>query len=232
MRPHGHDPDHMSPLNPLPPVVWALVLPVAAMEIVLSIGGSGLAGGPEAVGWRLDALQRFSFAPQIFQWMVANGVFPAQQAMRLVTYPFVHGSFTHALFVAVFILALGKMVAEVFRAWAVIAVFFGAAIAGAVAYAALPVDLPPLFGGYPPVYGLIGAFTYILWARLGAVNANRYRAFSLIGTLLGIQLVFGLIFGGGWGWVAELAGFVAGFLMSFVVAPGGWSHLLGLLRQR
>ena len=47
-----------------------------------------------------------------------------------------HGSFTHALFVVVILLALGKMVGEVFRWWAVLVVFFGAAVVGALAYTA------------------------------------------------------------------------------------------------
>lgn len=229
MRP-GHD---ESPLNPIPPVIWLLLLPVVAMELVLSAGGSGYVGGPDAAGWRLEALQMFSFAPGIFHVLLENRVFPPEQMMRFVTYPFVHGGFTHALFVGVFLLALGKMVGEVFRAWAVLAVFFGAAIAGALAYSLLPYDVQPLFGGYPAVYGLIGAFTYILWARLGAVNANRYRAFTLIGFLLAFQLVFGLLFGaGGWSWVAEIAGFATGFGLSFVVSPGGWQRTVRMLRQR
>ncbi|MEI4473157.1 rhomboid family intramembrane serine protease [Frigidibacter sp. MR17.24] len=227
-----NEPRGESPLNPIPPVVWALFLPVAAMEIVLSAGGSGLVGGAGAIGWRLDALQRFSFSPQLFRWMLENGHWPPGQLVRILTYPFVHGSMTHALFVAVFLLALGKMVAEVFSALAVVTVFVVAAIAGALVYTVIPGDLPPLYGGYPPVYGLIGAFTFILWQRLGAVQANQYRAFSLIGFLLGIQLVFGLIFGGTWQTVSEIAGFAAGFLVSFVVAPGGWRAVLRRLRAR
>ena len=98
--------------------------------------------------------------------------------MRLVTYPFVHFNFTHALFVVVILLALGKMVGEVFRWWAVLVVFFGAAIAGALAYTLVPGLQAPLIGGYPAVYGLIGAFTFLLWVNLAAVGANKYRAFS------------------------------------------------------
>ena len=220
-----------SPMNPLPPVVWALVLPVVAMEAVLAAGGAGLAGGPGAVGWRLDAIQRFAFSGEILRWMWATGQWAPDHLIRFVTYPFVHGTFTHALFVVVFLLALGKMVAEVFRAWAVLVVFFAAAIAGALAHASLGVP-QPLIGGYPAVYGLIGAFTFILWARLGAVNANRARAFSLIGFLLGIQLIFALIFGNTWDWVADIAGFVAGFALSFVVSPGGWAAVRARIRHR
>lgn len=225
-------PHQESPLNPVPPVVWLLLMPLVAVEAAVSLGASGLAGGGAGMGWRLEALERFSFAPQILQAMIAQGRFPPEHLARLVTYPFVHASFTQTLFVGVFLLALGKMVAEVFRPLAVIAIFFGAAIAGALAYTLLPWSLPPLFGGYPAVYGLIGAFTFILWARLGAVQANRYRAFTLIGILLAMQLVFGLIFGGSWIWVAEVAGFATGFLLSFLVAPGGPGRVLALLRRR
>lgn len=231
MEPALHD-RNAPPLNPLPPVIWALALPMIAMEAVVSAGAAGLAGGAQGVGWRLQAMERFVFAPDILRLMWETGQYPAMQVMRFVTYPFVHGNFTHALFVIVILLALGKMVGEAFRWWAVLVVFFGAAIAGALAYTALGFVRAPLFGGYPPVYGLIGGFTFLLWTNLAAVGANRYRAFSLIGFLLGIQLLFGLIFGGGWEWVADLTGFAAGFLLSFVVSPGGWARVRDRMRQR
>ena len=220
------------PLNPLPPVVWALALPIIAMEVVVNLGARGLVGGPEAVGWRLDALQRFAFSPDLMRQMMDQWTFPPDQLMRIVTYPFVHFNFTHALFVIVILLAIGKMVGEIFRWWAVLVVFFGAAIAGALAYTLVPGLQAPLIGGYPPVYGLIGGFTFLLWVNLAAVGANKYRAFSMIGFLLGIQLLFGLIFGGGWEWVADLSGFLAGFFLSFVVSPGGWGRVRDKLRQR
>jgi membrane associated rhomboid family serine protease len=220
------------PLNPLPPVVWALALPMIAMELVVGLGGAGLAGGPEAVGWRLDAVQRFAFSPELMRAMIEAGQYPWQGVMRLFTYPFVHAAFTHALFAVVILLALGKMVGEIFRWWAVLVVFFGAGLAGAAAYTFLPFIEAPLFGGYPPVYGLIGAFTFLLWVNLAAKGANQFRAFTMIGFLMGIQLLFGLLFGGGWDWVADISGFAAGFLLSFVVSPGGWARVMLKLRRR
>lgn len=220
------------PLNPLPMVVWALALPVIAMEVVVGLGARGLVGGAQAVGWRIDAQQRFAFVPDLLRDMIATGQYPLNGLARLVTYPLVHGDFTHAAFVVVMLLALGKMVGEVFRWWAVLMVFFGAAIVGAFAYATVPGAQAALIGGFPAVYGLIGAFTFLIWVNLAAVGANKFRAFTMIGFLLGIQLLFGLIFGGGWDWVADLAGFATGFLLSFVVSPGGWTRVRGMMRQR
>lgn len=225
--------DHNAPpLNPLPWVVWALALPIVALEVVVNLGQRGLAGGPEAIGWRLDAMERFAFSPDLMRRMIDAGEYPPEALMRLVTYPLVHPAFTSALFAVVMLLALGKMVGEVFRPWAVLAVFFGSSVGAALVYAAVPTIQQPLFGAFPPVYGLIGAFTFLLWVRLAAVGANRYRAFTMIGFLMGIQLLFGVLFGGGVEWVADLAGFGIGFLLSFVVSPGGWRHVMARLRRR
>lgn len=220
------------PLNPLPPIIWLLALPIIAMEVVVGLGESGLLGGAQAVGWRMQASEKFGLYPDWMRQLFELHQYTPDQMMRLVTYPLVHVNFTHALFVLVLLLALGKMVGEVFRWWAVVAVFFGAAIVGALAYTAIPAVHAPLFGGYPAVYGLIGAFTFLLWVNLAAVGANKYRAFSMIGFLLGIQLLFGVLFGGGWDWVADLAGFATGFFLSFVVSPGGWQRVREKLRQR
>ncbi|MFN7223300.1 MAG: rhomboid family intramembrane serine protease [Paracoccaceae bacterium] len=221
------------PLNPLPLVVWALALPIIAMELVLNLADAGLVGGAQGVGWRLQAMERFAFSPDLMRYFLETGKYPLNGLHRLVSYPFVHGNVTHAVFVVVILLALGKMVGEVFRWWALLVVFFVSAVVGALVYTlVLPGVRAPLIGGYPAVYGLIGGFTFLLWVNLAAVGANKYRAFTLIGFLLGIQLLFGLLFGGGYEWVADLSGFATGFTLSFMVSPGGWSRVLAKVRQR
>lgn len=220
------------PLNPLPPVVWALALPMIAMEAVVTLGSTGLVGGPDAIGWRLQALERFVFSPDVMRAMLGQHQYPLQHMLRLVSYPFVHASTTHALFVIVILLALGKMVGEAFRWWAVLVIFLGATVAGAVVYTALPIVHVPLYGGYPPVYGLIGGFTWLLWRRAIATGGDRFRAFGMIGFLIGVQLLFTLFGGASWEIAADVTGFVTGFLLSFVVSPGGLSAVTGWLRQR
>jgi membrane associated rhomboid family serine protease len=225
--------DHTArPINPLPPIVWVLALPIIAMELVFGLGQSGLAGGPGAVGWRLQALEQFGYFPDVMRQMVAVGSYPLADMARLVTYPFVHWSVTHAVMVVVMLLALGKFVGEVFRWWAVLVVFVGSGAIAALGYTAVPWLAAPLVGGYPAVYGLIGAFTFLLWVNLAAVGANKFRAFQMIGFLLAVQLVFGVLFGGGDEWVADIIGFAAGFAISFVVSPGGWARVREKIRQR
>lgn len=224
------EPEHTA-VNPLPPVVVALFLVIVGIEGAFSLGARDLIGGPGAVGWRQSAIQTYSFNSDVFRWMVENNRWPTEHLIRFVTYPFVHATFTQALFVGVFLLAMGKMVGDVFGGWATLLVFVVSGIGGALAYGFLGDAQPWLVGGFPSVYGLIGAFTYLLWRSLALVGANQARAFSLIAFLMGIQLIFGLFFGGGKDWVADIAGFATGFGLSFFVAPGGWARMRGRIRH-
>ncbi len=223
---------NVSPVNPLPPVVVALALAVFLVEAVFNLGARGLIGGPEAIGWRTMSIGRYTPSGLLFDRMLETGRYPAEHLLRFVTYPFIHVSFTHMIFAAVLLLALGKFVGEVFRWWAVLLVFVASTIVGAVVYGVFVDSRVALIGAYPAVYGLIGAFTFLLWVDLASHGANKYRAFTLIGFLLFIQLIFGMFFGGGPDWIADVAGFVTGFALSFVVSPGGFSRALNQLRRR
>lgn len=218
-------------VNPLPPVVAALFLVIMGIEIAFWLGSQGMIGGPQAIGWRLDALQRYAFSGQIFDWMLENGRWPVEHLLRFVSYSFVHASFTQALFTGVFVLAMGKMVGEAFGSVAMLIIFVLSGAGGALVYALLLNESMPLIGGFPAVYGLIGAFTFLLRLSLANVGANQARAFSLIAMLMGIQLVFGLLFGGGKDWVADLGGFATGFGLSFFLIPGGWQNIRRNIRR-
>lgn len=237
MRP-GYD---ESPLNPVPPVIWALVLPMIAFEGYFGLGQLGFLGGGQpgaGLAMRQIVAERTAYSPELVLRLWQLGMVQLDQSWRILTYSFVHLSITHALFVVVFTLALGNLIASQFRPWAVLALFFGSAIGGALIYTLLAGLLPqvrfqPLIGGYPAVYGFVGAFTFLLWTRLGQQNANRMRAFTLIGMLLLFQLVFGIIFqDGSLTWIAEVAGFGCGFLLSFLLVPGGIARVMRQIRQR
>ncbi|MFK7752360.1 MAG: rhomboid family intramembrane serine protease [Sedimentitalea sp.] len=218
-------------VNPLPPAVSALFVIIVGIECIFQLGTRGIVGGPEAVGWRLQALQSYAFSADIVAWMWETGRWPLDQTVRFVSYPFVHASFTQALFSGVILLAMGKMVAEVFGTAAMLVIFFASAIGGALVYTIVLQDPAPLIGAFPPVYGLIGGFTFILWRSLSSVGQNQARAFTLIGFLMGIQLVFGLLFGLDNSWVADLSGFAVGFGLSFFLSPGGWARIRSQIRR-
>ncbi|QDC11346.1 rhomboid family intramembrane serine protease [Oceanicola sp. D3] len=225
--------DHnASPFNAVPPVVLALVGLMGAAELWFMLSQAGIVGntrgGDDA---RIFALQRFAFSGEIMGMMVERGEYPASQLMRTVTYPFVHGGFTHMLFAAVFTLALGKMVGEVLGQVAVVVLFFAGTVAGALAFWLLAGG-GALYGAFPGAYALIGGYTYILWVHYGHMGESQYRAFTLIGVLLVFQLVFGVLFGAGNDWIGDIGGFFAGLFLSVPLAPGGWQRLMARLRRR
>lgn len=226
----SYNPDP-SPMNPLPPAVWLLFIAVALPELIFSAGEAGFIGGPAAVGWRLNSLNAFAFSGDAFDFMVRNARLLPEHLLRFVTYPFVFTSFTSALFAGVLLLAMGKMVGDILGGWAVILMFVLSGIFGAVVFGLLT-NQPWLFGAYPSVYGLIGTYTFLYWQKQVMTGGPQGQAFMLIGVLMGVQLVFGALFQVGYGWVAELAGFVVGFALTAIVVPGGVTRVLAVLRRR
>jgi rhomboid protease GluP len=226
------DPNTISPFNAMPRVVIGLAVVILGLEALFQAATFGFMGGAGGVGWRLDAIRDYAVFDEIATYMWTNGVMQPEQGIRLLSYPLIHTGMLHAGFVVVFVLAMGKMVAEVFSPWAFLAVFWGAAIAGGMGFVVFMDSPYPLVGGYPGVYGLIGAFTFLMWVEASARGGNRYRAFGLIGMLLAIQALFGVIEGQFGNVVADVTGFVAGFLLSFLLVPGGWRRFLARIRSR
>lgn len=222
---------HTPPVNPLPPIVVLLFAAIALPELVFWMGSSGFVGGPDAIGWRLAAIQDYAFSGDLFDWMWTNGRWMPEHMMRFLTYPFVHTAFTGTIFAAVLVLALGKLVGEAMGQVAVVILFFGGCIFGAFMYGLLLNDPTWLIGGFPAAYSLIGGYSFLMWLRLGAAGQQQLRAFSLIAILMGLQLLFGVFFGPTTLWVADLAGFVFGFCASVLLVPGGLARMLMSLRR-
>jgi membrane associated rhomboid family serine protease len=221
-----------SPFNPLPWIVWVIALPMVAIEILFSAAEAGLIGGAEAVGWRLAAIEQYGVWPAYWRLNWQAGAVDFELLLRFFTFPFFHIGATHALFAVVILLAMGKFVGDVFRPMAVALVYVLSGVIGALVYASIPAIEAPLLGAYPGDYGLIGAFTFLLWVKLAGTGVNQLRAFTMIGFLLAVQLLFGVLFGGGPEWVADISAFAAGFMLSFVAAPQGFSRVLARIRQR
>jgi len=222
-----------SPIGDLPPLVVVIALAIGLVEIALSLGGAGLVGGPYAVGWRVQAIQALGMSPAAWEAMGARGLFAEPLlSLRLVAYPLVHGSAIQTLFACAMLLALGKFTAEAMGQARTLVVLLVATLAGAVAHGAILTGTVPLYGAYPAAYGLIGAYTYLLWVRIGAAGGNRVGAFRMIGVLLGLQLAFGALFGANPLWVSEVAGFLGGGLAALLVAPGSLPALRARLRAR
>ena len=219
--------------NPLPGAVWLVIGLIAGIEAVLWAGGAGLIGGPQALGWRLAAIERFAFSSAVQGWMWETGRFPLAHLWRYPAFGLIHAGPMHAFFVVVLVAALGKYVAEAFGNAAFLAVLAVPPMAGAAVFGlVMGSDTRGwLLGGMAMVFGLVGALTWWRWQAAGDA-AGRRRAFGLIGVLLAARLGFGLLAETGQGWIAELAAFGTGFALAALVGPGGWARLRERLRRR
>ncbi|MEL7115753.1 MAG: rhomboid family intramembrane serine protease [Pseudomonadota bacterium] len=221
-----------SPINPLPWSVMLLSLAMVVPELVFQAAENGLINIDNALGWRVDAIARWGFWPEWFDWMVARSLYPLDEVARIFTYSFINTGFMGTVFALVFTLALGKMVGESMSNAAVLVIYLGSATVAALVYWLILNDPFPLVGGITGAYGLIGGYTFLLWLRQVAIGGPQSQAFVLIAVLMGIQLIFGLFFDTGSGWFADLIAFFAGFGLSFLVVPGGFKRLLGFLRSK
>jgi len=227
-----------SPINALPPMVIVLTLLILGIEAVLQLANYGYIGGPRGVGWRLAAIEGYGFSPAVLDRMLVAGDYSFDLLKRFFTYPFINVDLTQVAFCAALTLALGKFTGEYYGGTKVLFLYLLTGMFGALAYGLLVDGRYPLLGGFTPVYGLIGAYTYALWLRLGAAGKNQLMAFRLIGFLLLIQLIFGIVSGFLYEvpppptWISELTGFATGFALSVLFAPGGWSSFLDRMRNR
>ncbi|WP_296421166.1 rhomboid family intramembrane serine protease [Pseudooctadecabacter sp.] len=224
--------EDQNPFNTIPPVPLVLVLVMTAIELTLSAAANGYVGGAQGVGWRAQAFQEYAFAPAVLDQITTRGNYDINLFRRFVTYTFIHVNFTHALWGIVLLLALGKFVGEKFSALSFALLFTASTIGGALVYGLLSWQNAALVGAYPGVYGLIGAYTYIMWLALERLGDNQFKAFQLIGILLGLMLIYSMLFGSSPTWIAEVSGFVIGLAISPLLAPGGWQAFLTRMRQR
>ncbi len=237
MEPENEAPSE-SPFNALPPLIIALTLLILGIEALFQLAENGFIGGPMGLGWRLEAVNQYGFSPNVLDRMLVAGDYSFGILVRFVTYPFINMALTQVAFCAALTLALGKFTAEFYGSVKVVLLYLITAIVGAVVYGLLVDGQFPLLGGFTPVYGLIGAYTYALWLRLAQAGENQLLAFRLIGFLLLIQLIFGIVAGFLYEtpapptWIAELSGFCAGFTLSVLLAPGGWTTFINRMRQR
>jgi membrane associated rhomboid family serine protease len=177
-------------------------------------------------------------ARQIRELHVLSG---GAKPWTVLTYAFLHGSWTHVLLNSVWLVAFGPPIARRFGSARFLLFMALTAIASALAHWALsPMDFSPLIGASGADSGLMGAATRFMFqpgAPLGAFGSTSrpqietVPAASLSGvfmerrSLIFILIWFGtnLIFGAGAqtlgfsdmpvAWIAHLGGFIAGLVL-------------------
>ena len=219
-------------INPIPTAILAIFFGIILVEVFLFFGVSGPLRNSGAAAERMLLIQQYGVSPNLINWMLETGNFSTDYFFRFIVYPFVNLSSLSVIFAGVLLLALGKMVGEVFSPLSVILIWFLSTTLAAFFYSISATNGQILVGSYPGVYGFVGAYTFVSWITLRlAKNKNQSQAFSLIVALMSVQLLFSFLFGTGQLWIADFAGFVTGFVISFFVSPGGIKGVISILRS-
>ena len=169
----------------------------------------------------------------------------------LLTYAFLHGSWTHVLLNTIWLVAFGPPVARRFGTPKFLAFMAITAIASALAHwASAAMDFSPLIGASGADSGLMGAATRLMFQPGAPLSASGFRsrveieripaasfrelfadrrALIFLGVWFVTNFVFGAfaqslgLSGAPVAWVAHVGGFVAGIVL-FPLFDGGRKH--------
>jgi len=256
--PGGHSPRH-EPMFNAPAVVVALALALIAIYAAfgwappraqdLVIGNFGFAPGRLTVWlWPAEGIKllvRAKTDPVALEKVRAMRdlhVFGGGPKLwTLLTYAFLHGSWTHVLLNTIWLVAFGPPVARRFGTARFLAFMAVTAIISALAqWASSPMEFAPLIGASGSDSGLMGAVTRFMFQRGAPLSASGFRGLDVVETVPAASLgailadrrarifivvwfatnfVFGA-FAGSLGlsdmpvaWVAHIGGFVAGIAL-------------------
>lgn len=173
-------------------------------------------------------------------WLALGGMIERNGSLTpwsLVTYAFLHGSWTHVILNSVWLLAFGAPLASRFGAVRFTVFFFVCAVGGAVAhYLSAPMDVIPMIGASGAISGCMGAamrFAFNVRGGLfgGPASVHLAPADSLAGVFRNRRA---MLFAGAWfatnilfgvlarplgisesaiAWQAHIGGFIAGLLL-------------------
>jgi membrane associated rhomboid family serine protease len=185
-----------------------------------------------------EGQQRLIFA----QLLLQGGA----QPWTLITYAFLHGSWMHLIFNALWLLAFGSPVARRFGMVRFYVLLVLCAVVGALAYGLVHAyDIMPMIGASGAISGVMAAATRFVFQpsqpwmahqptaaeyapaqSLREVLRDR-RAMSFIAVWFGVNIVFGLaamplgLVEGGIAWEAHIGGFLAGLALFPLLDPIG-----------
>lgn len=203
--------------NGPPPVVWCLAFAMLGIEVMLTLSD----GGWIAEDLRWQVYLGAAFFDVFFEAARAGEAVPMFFWSSFLTHAFLHAGWLHLAMNAVFLLAVGGMVARVLGAGRFLVLFAVTAVAGALALALLTDTQSPLVGASGALFGFLGALKKWEWRYITVTGTGQDRFWRTIAALVAINLL--LIFAfpgeGALAWQAHLGGFIAGFAVAGYLAP-------------
>ena len=203
--------------NAAPPVVWGLTLTFIFFEALFQLSDAGIL--QQDMRWQVYL--RLAFFDLYFEGVREGADVPFQFWTSFVTHSLLHGGLLHLLMNTAIFLSLGSLLARGLGTQRFLALFLVSAIGGALLFALVSDTHGPLVGASGALFGFIGALKRWEWRWLAVSGASPRRFWGTILGLAAINVVLSLTFQGAEiAWQAHLGGFIAGWLIAPVLAPG------------
>jgi membrane associated rhomboid family serine protease len=202
------------------PIVWFLAGVFVAVEALLTLGDIGVLA-PD-LRWRMYEL--FAFWDIYFDARMSGQEVSNQLYWSFVTHAFFHGGALHLLMNTAVFVALGSHLGRAVGENAMLALFFGSAIGGALAFGLIADtgnSFVPMVGASGGLFGFLGAIKRWEWRYVSTHKLPKQRFWRTMGALALINVLLSIGFGGGPGvaWEAHLGGFVCGWAMAGLSHP-------------
>ena len=203
--------------NAGPPVVWGLALVFIFFELLFQLSDAGVL--QQDMRWQVYL--RLAFFDLYFEGVRNGANVPFQFWTSFVSHALLHGGLLHLFMNTGIFLAIGSMLATGLGTARFLLLFVISAIGGALLFALISDAHGPLVGASGALFGFIGALKRWEWRWIAATGASTRRFWGTILGLAAINVVLALIFQGvSIAWEAHLGGFIAGWLIAPVLAPG------------
>ena len=203
--------------NAGPPVVWGLALIFIFFELLFQLSDAGVL--QQDMRWQVYL--RLAFFDLYFEGVRNGAAAPIQFWTSFVTHSVLHGGLLHLFMNTAIFLALGSMLATGLGNVRFLTLFVASAVGGALLFALISDTNGPLVGASGALFGFIGALKRWEWRWIAATGASSRRFWGTILGLAGINVLLALTFqGADIAWEAHLGGFIAGWLIAPMLAPG------------
>ena len=202
-----------------PQIVWIMLGIFTLFELAFWAAANGIGPVPDL---RWEVYKQLAFFDILFE-AVRQGVgVPWTFWTSFVTYAFLHGGLLHLAMNGVFFLAVGGMLARVIGSMRFVVLFIVTSITGALIFGLLANTAGPMVGASGALFGFIGALKAWEWKYIRETGASARSFWRTIAALIAMNVALALLMpgGGALAWQAHLGGFVGGFLIAPVLAPG------------
>jgi membrane associated rhomboid family serine protease len=205
-----------------PLLVWSMAAAFVAIEAVLTLSDMGVLHR----GLRFGLYRQFAFFDIYFEAMTSGQRVPIQFWWSFVTHAFFHGGLLHLLMNTAVFLALGAHMTRAVGEGGMLALFFGTAAAGALAFGLIAdtgLQFVPMVGASGALFGFLGCMKRWEWRYVNAYDLPQRRFWSTVLGFAAVNVILSVGLGGGEAggvaWEAHLGGFVAGWVAGGLMQP-------------